>query len=65
MWGCILIPNRSSETKTSQGKANYTIVSTTFHIVLIFVEYQYIVLYKKGKGRVDFRKGGRDKPRCF
>jgi len=33
---------------TSQGKADYTIVSTIFHYEQILVEYQY-VLYNKGK----------------
>jgi hypothetical protein len=52
---CVLIPasgcftpNHSSQTKTSWGKADYTIVSTIFHYVQIFFGYQYI-LYKKGK----------------
>jgi len=44
MWGCILIaiseyftPNQNSETNTSQGKANFTIISTIFQYVQIFL----------------------------
>jgi hypothetical protein len=57
MRGCVLIPasgcftpNFNSWTNTSQGKADDTIISTIFYYVEIFVEYQYIVLYNKGKG---------------
>jgi hypothetical protein len=57
-------PNHNSQTTTSHRKADYTIVSTTFHSIWMFFEYQYI-LYKKGMGGMDFMKGGRDKPRCF
>jgi hypothetical protein len=33
-----------------QEKATYTIVSTIFHYIQILFEYQYTVLYNKGKG---------------
>jgi hypothetical protein len=56
-WGCVLttssgcfMPNCISETIISQGKAGYIIISTIFCYVWIFFEYQYIVLYNKGKG---------------
>jgi hypothetical protein len=45
--GCFMA-NRSSQTNISQGKADYTVVSTTFHYVQIFLECQCI-LYEKGK----------------
>jgi hypothetical protein len=34
---------------TSHGKVDYMIIRTIFHYVWIFFEYQYIVLYNKGK----------------
>jgi hypothetical protein len=53
MWGCVWTPpsgcftlNCISETNNSQRKAVYTFVSTIFHYVQMFFEYQYIVLYK-------------------
>jgi len=55
VWGYVLtlasgcfIPNHSSQTNISQGRTDYTIVSTVFHHVWIFFEYEYI-LCKKGK----------------
>jgi hypothetical protein len=67
MWGCVLtlasgcfILNHGSETNTSQEKADYTVVSTIFHYVWIFVEYQYIVVYDKFKKLWTFMQGRRD-----
>jgi hypothetical protein len=55
MWGCALFPalgcftpNQNYQMNTSQGKADYAIISTIFHCVRIFVEYQYSVLYENG-----------------
>lgn len=44
--GCFT-PNFRFETNTSQGKADYTFVSTFFHYVRMFVGYQYTVLCNK------------------
>jgi hypothetical protein len=48
MWDCLLTPasgcftpNCNSETNTSQGKAEYTILSIIFNYAWIFFEYQY------------------------
>jgi hypothetical protein len=64
MWDCVFAlvsgcftPNHTCETNTSQGKADYTIVSTASHYVWIFFEYKYIVLYDKGKGMQILEKG--------
>jgi hypothetical protein len=64
MWDCVFtpasvcsIPNQNSETNISQGKTDYTVLSTIFHYVWIFVKYQYIVLYNKGKGAHTLWKG--------
>jgi hypothetical protein len=56
MWGCVLTPasgsftpNCNSQTNTSQGKSDYTIVNTIFHCVDSFGISVY-VLHKEGKG---------------
>jgi hypothetical protein len=52
MWGCVLTPasgcfslNHNSQTNISQAKADYIIISTIFHYIWVFVEYQYTVSY--------------------
>jgi len=69
LWGCVLTPpsgcftpNCNSETNTSQGKADYTIVHTILHYVCILFKCQHTVLYNKGKG---VWKGEEIKLRCF
>jgi len=70
MWDCVLTPasgcftpNCNSQTNTSQEKADYTIVSTIFNYVQIFLIPG--VFYMKRIRGVNFMKGGRDKLRCF
>jgi hypothetical protein len=55
MWACVFplasgcfTPNRNSETNTSQGKVDYTILNTIFYYVWIVREYQFI-LFKEAE----------------